>query len=96
MADPTTEDLTDAFPEFREADADLLSSRLGAAIRRVDALVWGSMWQDGVLMLAAHLLAISPYGMNARLSAKDGSSTYLAEYERMRLEVTAGVGRVIL
>jgi hypothetical protein len=95
MANPTTGDLTDAFPEFREADGDLLSSRLTAAIGRVDAEVWGPQWSNGVLMLAAHLLAISPYGQNARLSAKDGSSTYLAEYERMRLEVSFGVGRVL-
>ena len=91
-------DFVDRFPEFVEAETaypGMITSCIASAQRRVDETVWGSTYQDGAMMLAAHLLAISPFGQNARLVAKDGSSTYLTEFERMRDEATFGAGRVL-
>lgn len=78
------------FPEFARADADLVEAKLEEAARRVDASVWGAKADDGTYYLAAHLLAVSPFGMNARLASDRGSSTYLEEYRRMQRAVSAG------
>lgn len=83
------------YPEFEEADAALVEGKLAMATRRVDAVAWGDQFDDGVGLLAAHLLAISPFGQMARMSATDGTSTYLKSYEAARDEVTFGLGRVL-
>lgn len=83
-------DLQLVFPEFANTNAALVESRIAQAEARIDAAVWGARAADGVLYLAAHLLATSPYGQQARLSSKDGSSTYLVEYVRLQREVAAG------
>lgn len=90
MAAPTLAEFLVGFPEFGDADADLVEAKIASAALRVGVTVWGDQYADGVMHLAAHMLAISPYGQQARLAAKDGSSTYLVEYERMRQAVTFG------
>lgn len=81
------------FPEFfnaLEKYPGLVDAKLAEATRRVAPKVWKEKTDDGVKYLAAHLLALSPYGQGARLVAKDGGTVYGETYERIKREVAAG------
>lgn len=69
------------YPEFATAADTHVDAALAEA-ERFTSDGWGADRDDIVALQAAHILAISPMGRDARLSAKDGSSTYLAQYER--------------
>ena len=45
---------------------------------------------QGQAYLAAHKMALSPWGQDTRLSAKDGSTTYWTHYWRLLRQVAAG------
>lgn len=86
-------DLVTRFPEFTpavSANPAMVDAAIAEAARRIDVDVWGTKSDDGTLYLAAHLLAISPFGQNARLQSKAGESTYGNEHARMVREVSAG------
>lgn len=82
------------FPEFAKTEDSHVTEAIADAAARTDVNVWGDRYDVAVRQLAAHLLAISPWGQQAKLSAKDGSSTYLVEYERMVQEVAHGYGLI--
>lgn len=86
----TVDSFLASYPEFRSAERDLLQAKLDAAEPQVDSEVWGDKTDQGVELTAAHLLAISPFGQNARLVAKDGSTTYSKRLREMQLQVTGG------
>lgn len=65
-----------AFPEFGEASDSLVQAKLDEATLALDARVFGVRFDEAVRYRAAHTLALSPFGQNARLVAKDGSTTY--------------------
>lgn len=94
MADPDlvvdAETFKAWFPEFERTQEPLIERKLIEAARRCDKDVWGDHYSDGVIYLAAHLLATAPMGQNARLAAQDGSTTYYREYERLQQIVAAG------
>lgn len=76
------------FPEFAALEQssqgqDLLDAMLAGAALEVNADRWGGMADQGIAYLAAHKLAISPWGNSVRLSPGDGTSTYGHEYRRM-------------
>lgn len=81
------------FPEFEGAPAGLIDEVIAEATRRVDPDQYLETTDDAIKYLAAHKLAISPYGQQARLST-DGSSTYKVEFDELRSEAAIGV-RVI-
>ena len=78
------------FPEFRPAEATLITPMIAKATLQVDASVWGSKADLGIELLTAHLLAISPFGQNARLASKEGKTTYLTRFNAMVKQVTPG------
>lgn len=85
------ESFLESFPEFRPAEAALIKPMIAKAVIQVDAAVWGTLKTDlGVELLTAHLLAISPFGQNARLVSKDGSTTYGKRFDAMVKQVTPG------
>lgn len=86
----TRDSFLEAHPEFRSAEKPLIDSTIAAAELQVDATVWGGKVDLGVGLLTAHLLAISPFGQNARLTSKDGGSTYLTRFRAMMKQVTPG------
>lgn len=88
-------DFIGSFPEFAGAPQALIQAKLDEAARNMDLPVWGALADDGISYLAAHKLATSPAGQNARLITKDGTSTYLLEYRRLCRIVGSGF-RVIL
>lgn len=86
----TREEFVAVFKEFDGIDTTVVDARLEEAKRRTPAAVWKTKTKDAQGWLAAHLLAISPHGQNARLANDKGESPYLAERQRMELEVAAG------
>lgn len=72
------------FPEFTDVHDEhpaLISAKLAEAGRRVSASVTGDLYTDLVAYLAAHLIATSPQGQQARLASEAGSSTYWVTYQ---------------
>lgn len=87
----------EAFPEFsgERAATDLIQAKIAEASRSVDSRRWGARTDDGVAYLAAHLLAMSPWGQKARLSdGNTGTTTYKGRFDEMRRQV--GIGGLVL
>jgi Protein of unknown function (DUF4054) len=79
------------FPELNGVPAAMLQQYLTNALLEIDYSVWNTKGDQGAYYLAAHNLATSPFGQNARMQvAKDGSTTYWKVYERLRGEVSYG------
>lgn len=78
------------FPEFTQTPDALVSAKLTEAERSVSQEVWGETAYDGAYYRAAHLLAVSVFGQNARLVSNAGETTYNTEYKRLQREVAAG------
>ena len=81
---------TTQFKEFQGVDATLLQAQLSAAVLSVDATVWGAKADQGVYYLAAHMLALSPFGQNARMVDAKGQTTYWIHFRRLRSEISSG------
>ena len=97
------------YPEFNNVSDVLCTAVLSEAALEHDTSVWGAFGQvggpatkadAGQMALAAHKLAVSPYGQNARtvydkkpgFSVSDGykRTTYGWEWLNMRYAVTSG------
>jgi hypothetical protein len=80
-------------PEFvRVSDAQVQDALDKAAVS-TPSDPWFEHQEEGHTMLAAHLLAQSPFGMNARLEGEP-TSTYGERFERLKMLVGCGA-RVI-
>jgi hypothetical protein len=91
----TIEAFTTGFPEFRNAEKGLVYAKLSEAYQQIDLSVWdtganGPKSGIGQGYLAAHLLALSPFGQNARMIAKNGTTTYLTHYRNLQRQVCQG------
>lgn len=78
------------FPEFEPASKSMIEAALDEAERNVDAELFADKTDDAIRWKAAHLLAISPFGQQARLIAKDGSTTYGKQFWALARSVTPG------
>lgn len=92
----TVKDFLERFPEFdgQGRNLKLIEAKFNDAFSRIDQTQWGTLADEGQLQLAAHLLASSPMGQAAKLVAKDGSTTYGKEYNRLVRLVACGQSRV--
>lgn len=86
----TPDVIREAWPEFEDTPDNLIEMKISEASVRVNADRWGDSTWVGRLYLTAHLLAVSPYGRDARLSAKDGSSTYLEQFKTFQRAIVGG------
>lgn len=68
----------------------MVVAAIAEAVRGVDATIFGDKTDDAVRWYAAHLLAISPFGMQARLVSKEGASTYGKRFVELSRSVTTG------
>ncbi len=71
----------ETFPEFKATADDVsltpyVQSKLDAAARHVSAAVWGSQYEYAVMLKAAHMLAMSPYGEKMRLNKNSKETVY--------------------
>jgi hypothetical protein len=88
------------FPEFRGVSDATVTAYLQAANLEIDQVVWGAMGPGGLAnatkadqghgYLTAHKLASSPFGQAAKMVAKDGSTTYEANYKKLVRQVASG------
>ena len=86
-------DFLTRFPEFKEAaksGTDMLSAALNDAALLIDPAVWGTLAGQGHGFLTAKRLALSPFGQQARMVAKDGSTTYGKHYDELVQIVGSG------
>jgi hypothetical protein len=86
----TLESFVERFPEFEKASASQVEAVLAEARLQIDSEVWGDKTDLGVNYLTAHLLALSPFGRNARLAKNDRESTYGTHYHNLQLQVHSG------
>ena len=82
------------FPEFQNVVDSIIEANLLAAALEVDPGIWGQKTSEGILLLAAHKLTISPWGQAVR-TAKQGTNTmhntlYWEEYSRLMRMVASG------
>lgn len=96
------------FPEFNTVSDVLVTAKLAAAALEMDNCVWGAFGQpggpntkadQGQMYLAAHKMAVSPFGQNSKTVATPASfgnrtgyqrSTYGAEFWLLMRSVTSG------
>jgi hypothetical protein len=78
------------FPEFALASDAYVSAFLDGAARQMDVDVWGDLFDDGQMFLAAHEMALTVAGQTAGLSNKHGESPYLFRYEQLVRIVARG------
>lgn len=70
------------FPEFEPGGTELIEAKIAEAEPRVDPNFWGSddLRDLAIMYRVGHLLALSPYGVAAKMVSKDGSTTYWKHY----------------
>jgi hypothetical protein len=95
-------DFRTRFPEFVDVPDPQITAALSDAALEIAGNVWGTVSTGGVftlgdlgqMYLAAHNLACTPFGQNARMVAKtaDGqkTTTYEVAYRRLQREVSSG------
>lgn len=90
------------YPEFVDAGGGgapgdaFVQAKLNEAERRVDSTVWGDKAEDGHGLLTAHLITMSPYGRDARLTIGGvATSTYKVEFDSQG-DLVGGAYRLIL
>lgn len=71
------------------ADA-LVQLALDEAVDECDARVYADRYDDAVGLLAAHNLAISPAGQQARLESDKGTTTYWGRFAEIRRQKAGG------
>ncbi len=76
----------ESFPELTDAGDPLIEAKLAEAENTVGAIggIIGTVGIRDTLVSyqTAHLVALSPYGFQAKLVSKLGTTTYGNEYER--------------
>lgn len=69
-------DFRTRYPEFETASGELVQQALDDAMVEVSEVRFGDASQAAGHCYAAKILAVSPFGISARLSATNGESTY--------------------
>lgn len=86
----TVESFIESFPEFKTAKIETIKAKLADAVLQVDAAVYGTKADLGVKYTAAHLLALSPFGRQAKLVSKNGTTTYQMHRDDLIAQVSSG------
>jgi Protein of unknown function (DUF4054) len=82
------------FPEFNRLPDVMIQDAINRGVAQTNANVFGPLQDEASAYLAAHFLALSPYGQQARLVSKDGSTTYFSHWLRIAQLKSAGYARV--
>lgn len=78
------------FAEFKSATNTEIDAQLARAARYIGE-AYGDSANDAHGFLTAHFMALSPFGQNARLVSKNGTTLYWASYEELRAAATCGI-----
>jgi hypothetical protein len=83
-------------PEFTRTAEAQVEKFLELAALEVDAEVWGAKTDLGIYYLAAHNLALSPYGNKSQMVADPpgpgphGNTHYGVKYDSLVMQVSSG------
>ena len=91
----TVEIFLESFPEFKTAKIEKIKATIADAVLQVDAAVWEKKTDLGVKYTAAHLLALSPFGRQAKMVSKEGKTTYGTYLDEELIPQVASGFRVI-
>lgn len=86
---PTYSQFIARCPEFDSAPQAIVESCIAEAERQTPERVWGERQIDGIIWLAAHLLALSPQAKEMHIS---GTTQTLYQARREELERIVGFG----
>jgi len=75
---------------FTATSDDLIQECLDEAAALINATTWGTFRDIGIKCLAAHLLAVEPFGEPARLVGDLNSTIYGREFKRYQKIATFG------
>lgn len=78
------------YPDFEPASKTMIDEALADAVKNVDPEIFGEKTDQAVALLAAHYLALQPFGKQARLREKDGSTTYGTQFFKLARSMTPG------
>ncbi len=78
------------FPEFEPATEPMIRTAIAEAVNNVDVDVFKTKTDEAVRWKTAHLLAISPFGQQARMVSKEGGTTYGEQFMKLARSVTPG------
>lgn len=70
-------------PEFRSADNEFVQGYLDAAAVMLNAAEYGAAYDTAHRLLASHMMAVTPFGRNARMLNDKGESTYESEFVKV-------------
>lgn len=89
-ADQTATTFRAVLPEFTRATDALIESRIAMAQERTPSDVWGVLQGQGILYLAAHLLAMLPEAKDMRKGEPVGESAYGRQRTFLERVVSSG------
>ncbi len=84
------------FPEFADTLETLVEAILAGAELEIDREVWGAKGDQGQMYLAAHKLALSPFGNNAQMiltpqaPGAHGQTVFGTHYDSLVRQVSSG------
>ena len=82
------------FPEFQSQPDATLQDAINRGAAQSDSTIFGDLVDEATGYLAAHFLALSPFGQQARLSGPTESTTYYLHWRRLATKKAAGWARV--
>jgi len=82
------------YPEFNTAPDGMVAAALAEATLAVGD-VWEDLRDEIIGLEAAHRLAISPFGRDAKMSSGLGKSTYGEQLEKRKRMMACGLMRVV-
>ena len=82
------------FPEFQSLPDPTAQDAINRGAAQSDSIVFGDLTDEATGYLAAHFLALSPYGQQSRLSNATESTTYMLHWRRLATKKAAGWARV--
>lgn len=90
---PSTADFIARYPEFNGAGATLVGQKLAEAARRTSSEVYQTdeLTSDAVMVRAAVLLYISPYGSNMRATNPTQAAAWEYQLRSMQRSATQGL-----
>ena len=88
----TVQSFRNEFSEFRKVDQAEIQAKLDFAQSSISQSVWRHLYDQGVMYLTAHKLALAPAGQNTKLKPENAAKTvYWVEFVRLRNIVTHGI-----
>lgn len=85
-----TSDFLARFPEFEGTPVTLIEQCISEAYLELDPSVWNAALDTGAKYLAAHKIALSPFGIQAKLVSKMGDTTYNQHFQQLVKKVAFG------